>query len=868
MVAKTRGLRCLVALCTVGCMLGFAVPALANAPNPIPGTTKVDSESVSNGQVTVTVEGQWNWVTQTNCPTARNGVGYNVAWFDPSDTANPIGGNNSPNGVIDVGTATDNMVHSIYTDGGPSGTLVTSANPFYDGLPTSYLSHNTTSSTPTKTDADNWVSNCNNVDPNTQISSGTWGPISHTYPVGDNGPFLFCPIMYDPHGSGTTSGGKIGSSGVGDLTAGGNGHNNDNSYEGNGQGANGNNCQQLTIPTLTTQAQSAVAVGSPISDKATLNGSSPTGSITWNVYASTDASCTTPLNAQPSTLTTTVNGNGTYSSPTFTPTSAGSYKWVATYSGDGNNAKVSTSCNDPNEVSTVGKVPVKLATSASSASVGGSIQDAAILTGGSNPTGTITWKLYGPGDTSCSTAIQTFTDSSVSGDGTYLSPMFTATSVGTYRWIASYSGDGNNAAESGACNDPNEESTVGKVSPKLTTNAASATLGQPIHDVAHLTGGDNPSGTITWKVYASTDRTCTTPLNSSVLSVAVSGDGDYTSPDFTPPGVGSYEWVATYSGDANNTALSTACGDPNEVSTVTQTNSPGIKVVKLQRDGTSGPYTRNQITASVGDTIYYEIQVTNTGNEPLTLSLSDPHCDSGTISGPISISGTLTGDVLSAGAVAEYTCSHVVTKANEPKFTNVATVTGTPPSGPPVHGRGRVVANITQASIQVVKLEEIAGSGGGFTRGPLTVTEKKDHFVVYTIDYEIQVANTGDVPLTLSLKDPRCDAGTIEGPVVITGTLNGDSLSPGGEAQYTCSHRYVKGDPASFTNVATVTGTPPSGPPVHGTSRVTVKRKSVRPLTNVCRSVKTGKLIHYKKGTKEPRACKPQKPHRPNGFTG
>src|SRR5581483_6840484 len=344
------------ALFAVVGLLVFAGSAFANAPNPVPGSAKVDSVSVSNGAYTITVEGQWNWVTQTDCPTARDGVGYNVAWFDPSDTANPIGGANSPNGVIYVGTATDNIVHSIYTNGGPSGTLVSSANPFYDGVPNSYLSHNASSSAPTQTDAKNWVSNCSNENPSTKISSGQWGPISHTYPAGFTGPFVFCPVMYDPHGSGTAAGGKIGSSSVKDITAGGQGHNDDNSYEGNGQGANGNNCQQFSVPTITTKAQASASVGSSIKDTATLNGSSPTGKITWNVYKASDTSCSTPLNSQPSTLTTTVsNGNGTYTSPGYTPTATGSYQWVATYSGDSSNASISTNCNDPNEVSVVTK---------------------------------------------------------------------------------------------------------------------------------------------------------------------------------------------------------------------------------------------------------------------------------------------------------------------------------------------------------------------------------------------------------------------------------------------------------------------------------------------------------------------------------
>jgi hypothetical protein len=295
-------------------------------------------------------------------------------------------------------------------------------------------------------------------------------------------------------------------------------------------------------------------------------------------------------------------------------------------------------------------------------------------------------------------------------------------------------------------------------------------------------------------------------------------------------------------------------------------NTPGLKVVKLQRDGTSGAFTTNQINARVGDTIYYKVEVTDTGNVPLTLSLDDAHCDAGTIQGPASISGTLNGDTLSAGGVAQYTCSHVVTAEDIPQYTNTAIVTGTPPSGPPIHGTGIVVANITQAAIQVLKLERDASSGGGFTTGPITVTEESGNYVVHTIDYEIQVTNTGSAPLTLSLDDPLCDAGTIQGPAVITGTLNGKVLSPGGQAQYTCSHRYVQGDPTPFTNVATVTGTPPSGPPVSGTSRVTVKRTTLLPK-HVCRTP-SGRVIHYT-GHKKPAACRPSKPpHKHHGFTG
>jgi hypothetical protein len=50
--------------------------------------------------------------------------------------------------------------------------------------------------------------------------------------------------------------------------------------------------------------------------------------------------------------------------------------------------------------------------------------------------------------------------------------------------------------------------------------------------------------------------------------VAVNGAGSYDSPEVTPPDAGSYQWVATYSGDANNTSVANACNDANEQATV------------------------------------------------------------------------------------------------------------------------------------------------------------------------------------------------------------------------------------------------------------------------------------------------------------
>jgi len=87
-----------------------------------------------------------------------------------------------------------------------------------------------------------------------------------------------------------------------------------------------------------------------------------------------------------------------------------------------------------------------------------------------------------------------------------------------------------------------------------------------------------------------------------------------------------------------------------------------------------------------------------------------------------------------------------------------------------------------------------------------------------TIQYQIVVANTGDVPLEVIFSDPRCDAGTLRP----RGT---QTVAPATSITYTCSYVLRASDGTRFTNTATATGTTPRGRPAAPvTTSVTVTK--------------------------------------------
>ncbi|MGA2320282.1 MAG: hypothetical protein ABSG95_06010 [Solirubrobacteraceae bacterium] len=113
-----------------------------------------------------------------------------------------------------------------------------------------------------------------------------------------------------------------------------------------------------------------------------------------------------------------------------------------------------------------------------------------------------------------------------------------------------------------------------------------------------------------------------------------------------------------------------------------------------------------------------------------------------------------------------------------------------------------------EPGFSIVKLQKFANVAGGYTTSPLPSGHEGQ-----TVDYEILVTNTGNVPLTFSsFSDPRCDEGTI------TGGPGETPVAPSSSTTYFCTHLLTKADHEAgvVENIASVTGTPPEGdgPPI------------------------------------------------------
>ncbi len=183
---------------------------------------------------------------------------------------------------------------------------------------------------------------------------------------------------------------------------------------------------------------------------------------------------------------------------------------------------------------------------------------------GVSPTGWVTFSLY---DNPTASGTPLFSEVNVAlSNGTAYSNGYTPTSVGTYYWVVSYSGDFLNAPVTSSASGSPVTVTPGRPLLLWASSPANDSIGDlaaAYSFVAYLQGNSDLSGTLTFKVFGPQPTPPTTCAGGTVIGTAtVSGSNQYT------PSVGSYLlsqqgdywWYVSYSGDGNNDAAASACG--------------------------------------------------------------------------------------------------------------------------------------------------------------------------------------------------------------------------------------------------------------------------------------------------------------------
>ncbi len=246
----------------------------------------------------------------------------------------------------------------------------------------------------------------------------------------------------------------------------------------------------------------------------------------------------------------------------------------------------------------------------------------------------------------------------------------------------------------------------------------------------------------------------------------------------------------------SHTNIATAHGTPpigpdvtdTDTRTVTFTETPSIHIAKTFEWTTGNG-------SQVGDVVTFTFTVTNTGNVTLNpVTVNDDQL------GPI----TLLATSLAPGASTTGTATLTLTQAllDAGSHTNIATATGTPPSGPDVTDPDTLTVTFTETPSISIQKTFAWTTGDGSQVG---------HEVTYTYT----VTNTGNVTLNpVTVSDDQL------GPITLLAT----SLAPGafttGTATLTVTQALI--DSVSQTNIATATGTPPTGPDVTDTDSETV----------------------------------------------
>lgn len=333
----------------------------------------------------------------------------------------------------------------------------------------------------------------------------------------------------------------------------------------NSPAASGCEDEQVTIlkhtTNLTTLPNPTIGwVGDMLNDSATVTSNHAlTGNVTFNLYEPGDDTCQTPVFTQSVPL---VGGTAT-TSPGYMSDMEGTWRWTANYPGDFANLPSSSGCQEELVLISINPTNITTTPNPTTGKVGDILNDSAIVTSDYDLTGTVTFKLYPPGDDTCLEPV--FSQIVPVGDGNVsTNPGYQNNIAGTWRWTAEYSGDFANAPSSSGCND--ELVIIDKYDPSITTqpNPSSGLVGITLNDTAILTSDFELTGEVLFKLFEPGDVTCQTPVYTQTVPVNSTTEATIevsTNPGYPSDIAGTWRWTAEYLGDFANYPSTSGCDD-------------------------------------------------------------------------------------------------------------------------------------------------------------------------------------------------------------------------------------------------------------------------------------------------------------------
>ena len=361
---------------------------------------------------------------------------------------------------------------------------------------------------------------------------------------------------------------------------------------------------------------------------------------------------------------------------------------------------------------------------------------------------------------------------------------------------------------------------------RTTNSIASAITPAGTLSSASCSGGANSSDAV-----LSANETCVWTYSYTLVAADLNADTieNIATLPYTVDGINYIDLESSASGNET-----TGTPTNNKYSgTVTQRQIL-IRELTAQKTVTSVADTNGDLKDSAGDTVNFEITVSNTGEVDYeSVSLSNDTLTRGTdgTGATLTMTAPSTNDntldtTLAVGETWTYTASYVLTQddIDAGGVSNIATFTGTPrnsitPESVETSSTGNTTIGAGNGSATSKVITQDPSINGTKTAA-LTNDVGSDGFGVGdTVTYTVTATNTGNVTLTnvgvysdtLTQADDTAPANSLSSFTIET---NGSTtLAPGESVSFTATYLVDQADidAGGLLNTATVIGTPPSG---------------------------------------------------------